>query len=81
MDSIALCGRPITKLNPQRRVNHHPSLALWVGGNELEQIILSYYFDPTNPGTILEEYQHIFMELLISVVYSNSKSISYMPSS
>ncbi|CAI7606787.1 unnamed protein product [Penicillium pancosmium] len=64
-----------------RRINHHPSLALWVGGNELEQIMLSYFFDPDNPGTLLREYEHIFLELLIGAVYSNTKSISYIPSS
>ncbi|CAL5870672.1 uncharacterized protein PFLUO_LOCUS4912 [Penicillium psychrofluorescens] len=64
-----------------RRVNHHPSLAVWVGGNELEQIMLAYFFSATDPGTLLLEYQHIFMELLIGEVYANSRSISYMPSS
>jgi beta-mannosidase len=74
-------GADTNKSILQRRVNHHPSLALWVGGNELEQIMLAYFFSATNPGTLLLEYQHIFMELLIGEVYANTRSISYMPSS
>lgn len=60
-----------------RRVNHHPSLALWVGGNELEAIILAYFFG----GDIMHEYEQIFLDVLIHAVYSNTRSISYMPSS
>jgi beta-mannosidase len=62
-----------------RRVNHHPSLALWVGGNELEQIILDYFFSPSN--ALLQYYELIQQELLIKCVYANSRSISYIPSS
>lgn len=33
-----------------RRVNHHPSLALWAGGNELEnlELQLAATYDPNN---------------------------------
>lgn len=62
-----------------RRVNHHPSLALWAGGNELEQIILAYFFKPGN--ALLEYYERLQQELLIKCVYANSRSISYIPSS
>ncbi|KAJ7442724.1 glycoside hydrolase family 2 protein [Mycena galericulata] len=64
-----------------RRVNHHPSLALWAGGNELEAIILFYFFSATNPGALQLQYQQIFLELLIKCVYANTRSISYIPSS
>ncbi|KAJ7157178.1 family 2 glycoside hydrolase [Mycena filopes] len=64
-----------------RRVNHHPSLALWAGGNELEAIILFFFFSATNPGAIQQQYEQIFLELLIKCVYANSRSISYIPSS
>lgn len=60
-----------------RRVNHHPSLALWVGGNELELVLTTYFFG----GDILREYEQIFLNVLIHAVYSNTRSISYMPSS
>lgn len=56
-----------------RRVNHHPSLALWAGGNELEQIILQL---PGKPN-----YERIQLEVLIKCVYANTRSISYIPSS
>lgn len=61
-----------------RRVNHHPSLALWAGGNELEAIILAFFF---YPGPVLDAYEKVFEELLIKCVYANSRSISYIPSS
>ncbi|KAJ7757558.1 family 2 glycoside hydrolase [Mycena metata] len=64
-----------------RRVNHHPSLALWAGGNELEAIILFFFYNATNPGAIQLQYEQIFLELLIKCVYANSRSISYIPSS
>ncbi|KAF7377988.1 Glycoside hydrolase family 2 protein [Mycena sanguinolenta] len=64
-----------------RRVNHHPSLALWAGGNELEAIILFYFFSATAPGDIQKQYEQIFLEVLPKCVYANSKSISYIPSS
>jgi len=61
-----------------RRVNHHPSLALWSGGNELEAIILFYFF---YPGPVLDGYEKLHTELLINCVYANTRSISYIPSS
>ncbi|KAJ7653085.1 family 2 glycoside hydrolase [Mycena polygramma] len=64
-----------------RRANHHPSLALWAGGNELEAIILAFFFSATNPGALQKQYEQIFMQLLIKCVYANSRSVSYIPSS
>ena len=64
-----------------RRVNHHPSLALWAGGNELEGIQLAFFFNATNPSSIMLDYQETFERTLIKCVYANTKSISYIPSS
>ncbi|KAK6992856.1 glycoside hydrolase family 2 protein [Favolaschia claudopus] len=64
-----------------RRINHHPSLALWAGGNELEAIILFYFFSADAPGTLQKKYEQIFLEVLPKCVYANTKSISYIPSS
>ena len=64
-----------------RRVNYHPSLALWAGGNELEAIVLAYFFNATNPIGLQRQYEQIFLELLIKCVYANTRSISYIPSS
>lgn len=57
-----------------RRVNHHPSLALWAGGNELESVERTY-------GIGIANYGHIQQEILIKCVYANTRSISYIPSS
>ncbi len=66
-----------------RRVNHHPSLALWAGGNELESLELDHiykYFSHQYPK-YLAEYEHLFLRTILPIVYGNSKSISYIPSS
>lgn len=66
-----------------RRVNHHPSLALWAGGNELESLELSTVNDtaPDEYGIYLAQYEQLFLGTLLPIVYANSKSISYIPSS
>ncbi|CZR54939.1 probable beta-mannosidase A [Phialocephala subalpina] len=65
-----------------RRVNHHPSLALWAGGNELENLELpeAEAHDPGNDQW-RREYEQLFLDVLLPSVYSNTKSISYIPSS
>lgn len=65
-----------------RRVNHHPSLALWAGGNELEnlELLLAAVYDPGNDRW-RQEYEQLFLGILLPAVYSNTKSISYIPSS
>ena len=66
-----------------RRVNHHPSLALWVGGNELESLELDHiykYFSDQYPK-YLAEFEELFLKTILPIVYGNSKSISYIPSS
>ncbi|KAF2084794.1 glycoside hydrolase family 2 protein [Saccharata proteae CBS 121410] len=66
-----------------RRVNHHPSLAFWAGGNELENLELSNVLNeaPDEYGKYLAEYEKLFLDTLVPVVFGNSKSISYAPSS
>src|ERR1039458_9027061 len=65
-----------------RRVNYHPSLALWAGGNELEnlELYLAELFDPGNDRW-RQEYEELFLKMLLPAVYGNTKSISYIPSS
>jgi beta-mannosidase len=65
-----------------RRVNHHPSLALWAGGNELENLELPEA-EEADPGNSKwrDEYEQLFLDVLLPAVYGNTKSISYMPSS
>ncbi|KAJ5129510.1 uncharacterized protein N7515_005549 [Penicillium bovifimosum] len=66
-----------------RRVNHHPSLALWAGGNELESLMLPMAkdADPESYPALVGDYEHLFISLILPLVYENSRSISYMPSS
>ncbi|CAI7634788.1 unnamed protein product [Penicillium glandicola] len=66
-----------------RRVNHHPSLALWAGGNEIESLMLpiAKQHDPTSYPRFVGDYEHLFISLILPLVYENSRSISYMPSS
>ncbi|ORX36312.1 glycoside hydrolase superfamily [Kockovaella imperatae] len=61
-----------------RRINYHPSLAVWVGGNELEADELQFWGG--NPG-IFDQYIAIQEQLLIKCVYANTRGISYIPSS
>jgi beta-mannosidase len=66
-----------------RRVNHHPSLALWAGGNEIESLQLptAKRRDPGSYPRLVGDYEHLFISLILPLVYENSRSISYMPSS
>ncbi|OTA90534.1 glycoside hydrolase family 2 protein [Hypoxylon sp. CO27-5] len=66
-----------------RRVNHHPSLALWAGGNELESamLLIVQLFYPEMYDHYLHKYETLFLDTLLPVVYGNTRSISYTPSS
>lgn len=66
-----------------RRTNHHPSLALWAGGNELENLELREltYLAPDQYDRYLHEYETLFLDTLLPAVYGNSHSITYIPSS
>lgn len=66
-----------------RRVNHHPSLAYWAGGNELENLELptAQKSDPQRYPQLLAEYEKLFLTTLFPAVFENSRSISYAPSS
>lgn len=66
-----------------RRINHHPSLALWAGGNELENLELPEVLQaaPDEYDRYLHEYETLFINTLLPAVYGNSRSITYIPSS
>ncbi|PSS05193.1 glycoside hydrolase family 2 protein [Coniella lustricola] len=66
-----------------RRINHHPSLALWAGGNELENLELEEVYEhaPEEYDRYLHEYETLFIDTLLPAVYGNSHSITYIPSS
>lgn len=66
-----------------RRANHHPSVAVWAGGNEQEKDQLPPLRDnhPDVYQRYLNEYYELFLNTLLPAVYGNSRSISYMPCS
>ncbi|KAJ5669754.1 Beta-mannosidase A [Penicillium macrosclerotiorum] len=66
-----------------RRVNHHPSLALWAGGNEIESLELPLIRQaaPDKYSFYVGEYEKLWITLILPLVYDNTRSISYMPSS
>lgn len=66
-----------------RRINHHPSLALWAGGNELEnlELVLVYEAAPEQLPRYMAEYEKLFIDTIGTILLQNSRSISYTPSS
>ena len=52
-------------------------------GNELESLELSTvnYTAPDEYDKYLAQYEQLFLDTLLPIVYANSKSISYIPSS
>lgn len=66
-----------------RRVNHHPSLTYWAGGNELEnlELFIAKQAAPSEFQRIKGEYEKLFLSTLFPAVFENTRSISYAPSS
>ena len=66
-----------------RRVNYHPSLAFWAGGNELENLELALVNGsiPDQYERLKNEYEKLFLETIVPVLFGNTRSISYAPSS
>ncbi|KAF2096417.1 putative beta-mannosidase [Rhizodiscina lignyota] len=66
-----------------RRINHHPSLCYWAGGNELENLELSEIaqYAPDQLARYQGEYEKLFLDTIVPILFGNSHSISYSPSS
>ncbi|KAH6603175.1 beta-mannosidase a [Trichoderma cornu-damae] len=66
-----------------RRLNHHASLACWMGGNEFENLMLpiAQVADPETYPYILGQYEDLFITTIFNVLAANSHSISYSPCS
>jgi beta-mannosidase len=66
-----------------RRVNHHPSLALWSGGNELESLSLRHAMEtvPQNASLYQAQFEKVQLETLLPIVWANTRSISFTPAS
>lgn len=58
-------------------------MALWAGGNELENLELSLVNQsaPEDLEKYVKEYEALFLDTLLPAVFENSRSISYTPSS
>lgn len=64
--------------------NGLPRTALtWQSGNELESLELSIVNNtaPDEYDEYVAQYEQLFLDTLLPIVYANSKSISYIPSS
>lgn len=59
------------------------SLALWAGGNELEslELLLVNYSAPNEYQKYKDQYELLFLDTIVPILFGNSKSISYEPSS
>lgn len=66
-----------------RRANHHPSLAFWAGGNELENLELKRVKNSESGDydRYVAEYETLFLDTIVPILFGNSRSISYSPSS
>ena len=60
------------------RLQHHPSIALWCGNNEIEMIVLHYKKLPENEA---RDYFYVFEEYLCGAVNRLDRSRLYWPSS
>jgi beta-mannosidase len=61
-----------------RRIRNHPSLALWCGNNENQQLYQDNWADISPPRYVGE---HLYNEILPSVVAAEDPSTSYWPAS
>ncbi|KAH7336186.1 putative beta-mannosidase [Rhexocercosporidium sp. MPI-PUGE-AT-0058] len=66
-----------------RRVNHHPSMAAWVGNNEVELgLQLAEQVVPAEAvPLVIKQYETLFVDILLRAVFDNTRSLSYSPSS
>ncbi|KZV60846.1 glycoside hydrolase family 2 protein [Peniophora sp. CONT] len=60
-----------------RRVNKHPSVAQWAGGNEIEGIVTTVNQTVPNGNIALDEYVALFQDFLWAVAYGETKSVPY----
>ncbi|KAH0589713.1 putative beta-mannosidase A [Termitomyces sp. J132] len=60
-----------------RRVNRHPSVVQWAGGNEIEGIVIWTDQWVENGKHFLDEYVTLFQDFLFGIVTSETHSLPY----
>lgn len=64
-----------------RRLNHHPSHALWAGNNENEDNMLRLRKSLSNSSVHEAQYELLYDQVIREEVLANTKSRTYVPSS
>lgn len=66
-----------------RRLNHHPSMASWVSGNEFENLMLpiEQAADPVTYPYYVGQYEDLMINTIFRTLVSNTHSLSFNPSS
>ncbi|MEZ5306267.1 MAG: glycoside hydrolase family 2 protein [Pyrinomonadaceae bacterium] len=64
-----------------KRLRNHPSIALWVGNNEIETAWLHWDWKENNPSHMWDDYQKLFNRLLPEIVEEFDPGRTYWPSS
>ncbi|KIK54373.1 glycoside hydrolase family 2 protein [Collybiopsis luxurians FD-317 M1] len=60
-----------------RRLNRHPSVAQWAGGNEIEGIVISTNQSLPNGTIYLDQFVTMFQDFLHDIETSESRSVAY----
>lgn len=64
-----------------RRLQHHPSIALWSGNNENEMIMAAFYRTPNKTGEFERDYGKLYKETIKPIVNELDPGRSYVLSS
>ncbi|KAK7448798.1 hypothetical protein VKT23_013528 [Stygiomarasmius scandens] len=60
-----------------RRINRHPSVAQWAGGNEIEGIVIQVNSSLANGTLYLNDFVALFQDFLHDVALSETRSVPY----
>ncbi|KAH9949047.1 glycoside hydrolase family 2 protein [Amylocystis lapponica] len=60
-----------------RRINKHPSLTQWAGGNEIENIVIGINDTYANGTHYLDEYIYMFADYLYNLTYEEQTAVAY----
>ena len=62
-------------------LRHHPSIALWCGNNECEEGWFHWGWKESLPGSVWDDYQKVFDDILPRAVHTLDPQRPYWPSS